>query len=1295
VDATTGELLELLDINRYAQVLGGVFASSPVIAPETVLPMPFANVSPLGFADSAGWYDYPGGTVSSSLSGRYVGVDDGCGSISKNASTSGRISFDASSGTDCATPGIGGAGNTHAARTVYYHLNRILEVGRGWLPGNAWLNRQLPAHANSDSTCNAYWNGTSVNFFRSGAGCANAGEIATVALHEWGHGLDANDGNGPSPDFGTGETYGDITAALASHESCVATGFLTGGNCGGYGDACLSCTGVRDIDWARHGSGAPHTVANFTQPYCPNGPLYYGPCGREGHCESYVMSEALWDLVARDLPDPGSASAWLAAERLWYLSRATATQGFACNASTPVWTSNGCNVGSLWKTLRAADDDDGNLANGTPHSCHLFAAFDRHGIACGSDSGAATCFSACTPPAAPSLSAALAGRSVQLSWSGSEAGMLYDVFRSESGCGAGVVKIADGLSGASLTDTAVGYGLTYSYRVVARPSGNAACASPPSACQPVVLPPSPCTPPAAPTGLAAVPVSTSRIDLSWNAVPGATEVGIFRAPASGGLSVRIALVPASVTTWSDQGLAEETDYVYTLRAYYDACASSGSAQVQAKTARCTSEVLYFNDFETGAGLSDWTAAGSAGGIADWRGIQDCAAHSGDRIFRFGGASCLEPHRRSVSAYAQPMGNTGLAVPAGSSRTRLSFWHRWEFQQFESASLRAAVDGGSWISVPASSFLTGGTGMFTGYQGSFVNTVVDLDAVCNLATGQALGCAGRVVRIGFDASTDGEEALGWFLDDVQVTVCRSRGCTGEPAAGAASPAGDNQLQVSWSNGAPPSSVFNVYRALGTCAAPGPFTAVARGVSGSSYLDSGLGGGLRYAYTVTGVNAARACESEDSACVEATATGGCSLPFTFAGLSSVKDLGQSTCSLGLSWTAASAPCSGPVAYNVYRSTSPDFTPAPENRIATGLTGTAYGDQGSLATGTDYYYVVRAVDGGGVEDGNTVRRRAEPSGPYSELGTLADNFEEPDGFDTRGWTTGVLAGDANWQWSSLLSQSPIRSWHSPSIAFGDRVLVSPPFGVPDGTTTILTFWHDYDFELANGVCVDGATLEISANGGETWQVLPDSAFIEGGFTGTIQGSGNALQGKRGWCGERVGGMSRVMIYLSAWQGVADARLRWHAAENATVFREGWYIDTVTLANAKIGGICRTELPAALDFYTLPPCRLVDTRQSGAPLSQGSPGVYTLAGSCGIPSTARVLSVNVTAVQPTASGNLTLYPSDTAPPASSTINFQAGVNRANSAMIGLSETGSLSVRASTPGTVHLILDVNGYYEE
>ena len=189
---------------------------------------------------------------------------------------------------------------------------------------------------------NAYWNGTTLNFFRAGGGCDNTGELPGVSLHEFGHGLDSNDGNGGSPEAGTGETYGDFTAVLATHSSCIGNGFIQGTNCGGYGNACTSCSGVRDIDWAKHTDNTPHTPFNFTRTNCPFRPGYVGPCGREGHCESQIASEALWDLANRDLPEPGSGAAWATTDRLWYLSRSTATSAFTC--SVPSFTSSGCGV---------------------------------------------------------------------------------------------------------------------------------------------------------------------------------------------------------------------------------------------------------------------------------------------------------------------------------------------------------------------------------------------------------------------------------------------------------------------------------------------------------------------------------------------------------------------------------------------------------------------------------------------------------------------------------------------------------------------------------------------------------------------------------------------------------------------------------------------------------------------------------------------------------------------------------------------------------------------------------------
>ncbi len=790
VDARTGEVLDFKDANHYAQVTGG----AKILGVSNNLPAPFANLSSGGFTNAAGVYTFGGGTVTSTLSGQYVRVSDSCGAISLAGNASGDIAFGTSTGTNCTTPGVGGAGNTHAARTQYYHLNRAKEQARGWLPSNTWLNAQLTANVNINQTCNAFWNGSTVNFYRSGGGCGNTGEIEGVALHEYGHGLDSNDGNGSSPDNGTGETYGDFTAALGTHTSCIGPGFLTS-NCGGYGDACTACTGVRDIDWAKHSSNTPHTVANFTQPRCPTSATYRGPCGREGHCESYISSEALWDLANRDLPSPGSGAAWSIVDRLWYLSRSTATAAFACTASG-TWTSNGCNTGSLWKTMRAVDDDDGNLSNGTPHGGALFAAFNRHGIACTTDPGANVTFAGCAAPAVPALT--LGGgiaNQAAVSWTSSGTGIVYDVYRNELGCNSGFVKVANNVAGTSFTDNGVANGFTYYYQVVAHPSANEACAAAPSSCQSVV--PSgggSCTPPAAPTGLTATAAGQTQINLSWSAASGATEYRVYRSATSGGPYTQVGT--ATGTTFSDTGLSCGTAYFYVVRAF-NSCESGNSNQASATTSTCTggcttTATLYSNGFETGTGLSDWTRGSflTFGSTTSWRGIQTCTARAGTKIFRYGGLACTDNYGNNNFNFAQPRGTTGIAVPAGSSQTRLSFWHRRNFETgFDGGTLTLSIDGTNYEYIPASAILSGtayngsiapdcspsaeatGASVFTGTSSTFTNTTVNLDAACNILTGGTGGCAGRTLFIGFTSITDcSVTGDGWFLDDVTVTAC---------------------------------------------------------------------------------------------------------------------------------------------------------------------------------------------------------------------------------------------------------------------------------------------------------------------------------------------------------------------------------------------------------------------------------------------------------------------------------------------------------------------------------------------
>jgi hypothetical protein len=115
---------------------------------------------------------------------------------------------------------------------------------------------------------------------------------------------------------------------------------------------------------------------------------------------------------------------------------------------------------------------------------------------------------------------------------------------------------------------------------------------------------------------------------------------------------------------------------------------------------------------------------------------------------------------------------------------------------------------------------------------------------------------------------------------------------------------------------------------------------------------------------------------------------------------------------------------------------------------------------------------------------------------------------------------------------------------------------------------------------------------------------------------------------------------------------------------------------------------------FHTLEPCRLLDTRDTGAVLEAGRDRTLMPAPSCGIPSTAKALALNVTVTQPTEAGDLRVAPAGIAPE-TSTINYGGGQTRATFAVVPLSESGQMTVRCDqAAGSVHLILDVTGYFE-
>lgn len=121
------------------------------------------------------------------------------------------------------------------------------------------------------------------------------------------------------------------------------------------------------------------------------------------------------------------------------------------------------------------------------------------------------------------------------------------------------------------------------------------------------------------------------------------------------------------------------------------------------------------------------------------------------------------------------------------------------------------------------------------------------------------------------------------------------------------------------------------------------------------------------------------------------------------------------------------------------------------------------------------------------------------------------------------------------------------------------------------------------------------------------------------------------------------------------------------------------------------------AIQFHTVTPCRRVDTREAGSrpALAGGSTRQFQVAGSCGVPTSAKAVAANLTVVAPSATGDLKVYPSDlNYAPSASSLSFSAGITRANNGILGLGANGAVVVYNTSSGATHFLLDVVGYFE-
>lgn len=132
-------------------------------------------------------------------------------------------------------------------------------------------------------------------------------------------------------------------------------------------------------------------------------------------------------------------------------------------------------------------------------------------------------------------------------------------------------------------------------------------------------------------------------------------------------------------------------------------------------------------------------------------------------------------------------------------------------------------------------------------------------------------------------------------------------------------------------------------------------------------------------------------------------------------------------------------------------------------------------------------------------------------------------------------------------------------------------------------------------------------------------------------------------------------------------------------------------------------TSTPELL-FVPITPCRIVDTRSAGGPITSGQSRSYYVGGSfgfspqggksggCGIPTGAKAVVATFAAASPTNAGYMRVWPADESEPQATLLVYPES-NAAVGGTVKLRSSGAGMTVKGYGGPTHLIIDVSGYY--
>ena len=351
VDAADGTVLHSESLIMHGSVSGTVsakvtdgFKADPC-ASEVAKPLPYAQVNVGGVANytnatgafSATYTGTGTVTVAPALTGRYFRVSEATGSA--NLSSAGSLNV-VNGGTAAFTFNNTPAAIQTAQVNCYYESNMVRDLVLAANPSYPTIANQLSFTINTNigNTCNAYYDGVSINFFQAGGGCNNTG-FSTVVHHEYGHHVVQCGGSGQGQ---YGEGMGDVLSVLMSDESQLGVGFTS----------CSS--GIRNA-----ANGCQYSASSCST------------CGSEIHACGQLLSGAIWDLRN------GLRTTYPTTYR-------TRLANLAIN-SVPLHAGQSdisSDIAADFLTLDDAVSNGGNgiIADGTPNYNLIAGAFNAHGL---------------------------------------------------------------------------------------------------------------------------------------------------------------------------------------------------------------------------------------------------------------------------------------------------------------------------------------------------------------------------------------------------------------------------------------------------------------------------------------------------------------------------------------------------------------------------------------------------------------------------------------------------------------------------------------------------------------------------------------------------------------------------------------------------------------------------------------------------------------------------------------------------------------------------------------------------